>query len=205
MNDKFDGNGLYKLFSTTGNETLSVSVYNGLSSIVVFSKGSDSKRPKVKFNITGAPTLCLIKITKELIQAQPDTRIPFFQMNYNRETRAYEQATTFVFFKDDKKCYGVEITNHLLSTPIKFMFKAASTFATDSSAMPEHQRSELGFLEFKQCLEKLYDAILLSRIGYERNMNRGNSNRPRQASNGDPYRNNNGSSGSNGSSEDIFG
>lgn len=204
MSDKFDGNGLFKLFSTTGNETLSVSVYNGLSSIVVFSKGSDSKRPKVKFNITGAPTLCLIKIVRELIQAQPDTRIDFYQMNYNRETRAYERLTTFVFFKDDKKCYGVEITNHLLSVPIKFMFKAASTFATDSSAMSEHQRSELGFLEFKQCLESLQNAILLSRIGYERNMMRSNGNKPRQASNGDPYRNSN--SGNNDqSSEDIFG
>lgn len=202
--NNYDLNGLYKIFSVSGQETLSLSVFSSLATLVVFRKGSQDRRPVVKFNITGAPAMCLSKLIKDLVASQPDTRMPFFQMNYNREQRTYERATSFVFFKDEKKCYGVEITNNVLSTPAKFMFKAPSTFAMGSEPMTEEQKSELGILEFRKQLDNLCIASLLSRFNMQKPMNRSNGNNNNRNNynrppSGDPYKN------QPTSSEDVFG
>lgn len=172
--DKYNLNALWKAFSTTSNETLTLSVFQGRASLVMFKKGTESRRPIVKFNLSLAACLKMVDIMKSLIDAQPETRVPFVQMSYNNESRSYEQATSFVFYKDDKRCYGIEIANKFLTTPVKILFKIPNTFTFSGDSMSEEQKSLLGVREFIVVLQdQIPQALLLSRYGME-NLNGGN-------------------------------
>lgn len=175
-NMQYNFNGIYRLFSVTGNETLSISVYQGAASMVVFKKGTESRRPVVKMSLGDATILKLVDILTNLMDASPETRMPFLQMTFNRETRAYEQTTSFVFFKDERRCYGVEVSNRAIPTPIKFIFKCPSTFSTGSEAMTDEQKSTLGLKEFIRVLDrKLEVATLLSRFNMDPLQNKGSN------------------------------
>jgi hypothetical protein len=69
---KFDGNGLWRAYSATGNETISLSVYNGSASITVFKKGTDNRRPAVKMNLSKGAIIRIQEILLALEKAQPD-------------------------------------------------------------------------------------------------------------------------------------
>lgn len=203
---QYNFNGLWKGYSQTGNETLSISVYMGNASITMFRKGSDSRQPVVKMNLSMAAIIKLNDIIKQLIDAQPDTRSPFVQMTFNKESRNYEQATNFVFFKDERRCFGVEISNKLNPTPVKIMFKCASTFSTGAESLTEEQKSLLGIREFLKTLELLPITLLLSKFNYEAPQRRGGYGKNKGGGGGnyrsqsrDPY-------GASGSEEDnVFG
>ena len=170
----YNFNGLWKAFSSTGNETLSLSVYQGAASLVMFRRGTDSKRPVAKMSLGGAAVIKLKDILKSLMDAQPDTRAPFVQLIFNKESRNYEQATNFVFFKDDKRCFGVEVSNKLNPTPVKIMFKCANTFSTGAESMTDEQKSILALRELIQILEvEIPQAMLLSRFNMELPQRRG--------------------------------
>lgn len=205
--NKYNLNGLYRIFSNTGNETLSISVYNAIGSLVIFRKNSENRRPLVKMNISGTPKIRLVDLLKSLLDAQPDTRMPFIQMAFNKETRAYEQQTAFVFFKDEKRCYGVEISNKSITTPIKFMFKCPNTFTASNTPMTDEEKSVLGVRELIEVLNMLPEACLLSRLNMESMTGprkTGNMGGPRNNASGgsrDPYA----APPSVGGSDDIFG
>lgn len=194
QDNKYNMNGLWRVFSQTGNETLSLSVYNGSASLVVFKKGSESKRPSVKMNLSLPALALLAKILRQLKDAQPGTRSPFVQRQFDKESREYTQATSFVFFKDEKRCYGVEISNKFISTPIKIYFKAGATFSKGSEPLSDEQRSILGMDELIYWVEVgLPEAALLSRLNMElapRGMSGNGQSRP-QGGNG--YQRNGGS------------
>lgn len=163
----YNFNKLWSGYSQTGNETLNLSVYQGMASLVMFRKNSESKRPVVKMTLGGAAVIKLRDILRNLMDAQPDTRLPFVQMTFNKESRTYEQATNFVFFKDEKRCYGIEISNKLNPTPVKVMFKCPTTFSTGAESMTEEQKSVLGLREFLEVMTTLPIALLLSRFNLE--------------------------------------
>lgn len=199
----FNLNGIWKCFSQTGNETLSLSVYNGNASIVMFRRGTESNRPVVKMSLSPAACIKLIQILKKLMESQPDTRSPFTQMTFNKESRQYEQATNFVFYKDDKRCYGIEVSNKLNPTPTRFVLKCASTFSTGAESMTDEQKSHLAMLELIQVFEKMPDYVIASRFNMEPPQRGGRGKKGggggyRQQSR-DPY----GSSGS--ESDNVFG
>lgn len=199
----FNLNGIWKCFSQTGNETLSLSVYQGNPSLVMFRRGTESNRPVVKMTLSAAACIKLVQLLKKLMDSQPDTRSPFTQMTFNKESRQYEQATNFVFYKDDKRCYGVEITNKLNPTPTRFVFKCASTFSTGAESMTDEQKSNLAMLELIQVFENMPMFTIASRFNMEPPQRGGRSKKSgggnyRQQSR-DPY----GSSGS--ESDNVFG
>ena len=208
MDNTYNFNGIYRAFSKSGEETLSVSIFRGTASFVVFKKGGD-KRPVVKVPLPLAACLKIGDDIEKLLAAQPETRIPFVQLSFNKEARTFETEATLVFFKDDRRCYGVEITSKQLTTPVRFYFKCPSTMSSGNEAMTDEQKSQLGLRELKMViLSQIPAALMLSRFNMETMPNRnggGNTNRggggyqQRPAGSRDPY-----SSG--GSEEDsIFG
>ena len=201
---------MWKSFSITGNETISLSVYQGSASLVVFKKGSESRRPVVKMTLTIASCLKIADILTQLLDAQPETRQPFLQMSFNKETRAYEQNTSFVFFKDERRCYGLEISNRAIPTPIKILFKCPATFSTGSEALSDEQKSQLAVRELIIILrDQIPQAMLLSRFNMEPIQKGGprsggtyrRKNADSGRSNQDPYS----SPSPSGGSDEIFG
>ena len=186
QDNKYNLNGLWRLYSQTGNETLSLSVYNSTASIVVFKKGTESRKPSVKLNLS-LPALHLIgNLLKLLKDAQPNTRQPFVSQKFDKDSREYRADTSFIFFKDDKRCYGIEISNKFIPTPIKFIFRAPATFSKGSEPLSDEQKSLLGLEEFLYWVDVgLPQAMLLSRFNMDlvasgggniNNNNRGHSN-----------------------------
>lgn len=153
MENTFNCNSLFKCFSLTSNETLQVSVYNASASMSVFRKNSENRQPIIKMAMSPEACLKLVDVLKSLLDAQPETRIPFIQMVFNKESRNYEQYSTFVFFKDEKKCYGIEVTNRQYTTPIKFILKSPNTFTIGSEPMSEDKKSLLALRYLIQVFE----------------------------------------------------
>lgn len=180
--NKYNFNNLWRTFSQTGNETLSISVYNGTASLVVFKKGSESKRPAVKMNLGYSSIRLIWNILRSLKDAQPGTRSPFVQRMFNKESREYDQATSFVFFKDEKRCYGVEVSNKFIPTPIKFTFKCGATFSKGSEPLNDEQRSLLALEELIYWMsdQGLPHAIMLSKFNLELSHGNGNNGGNRQ-------------------------
>ena len=200
QDNKYNLNGLWRLYSQTGNETLSLSVYNTTASIVVFKKGTESRKPSVKLNLS-LPALHLISnLLKLLKDAQPNTRQPFVSQKFDKDSREYRADTSFIFFKDDKRCYGIEISNKFIPTPIKFIFRAPATFSKGSEPLSDEQKSLLGLEEFLYWVEVgLPQAMLLGRFNMDLMNNNYNNNRG-QHSNG----NSNGYQKQNYSNHDSF-
>lgn len=202
---KFNLNAIWRSFSQTGNETLSISIYNGSASFVMFKKGAESRRPVAKTPLSLSGCIRICDIIDNLENAQPETRMPYVQLNYNRETRQTEQAVSYVFFKDDKRCYGIEVSSKQLSTPVKFMLHSPGTFSAGSEPLTDEQRSLLALRELKMVLQiQVPQATLLSRLNLDpmagRSGGRGGNyaNRGGQSGSRDPYAN----SGSEG--RDVF-
>lgn len=201
QDNKYNLNGLWRLYSQTGNETLSLSVYNSTASIVVFKKGTESRKPSVKLNLSLPAMHLIASLLKMLKDAQPNTRQPFVSQKFDKDSREYRADTSFIFFKDDKRCYGIEISNKFIPTPIKFIFRAPATFSKGSEPLSDEQKSLLGLEEFLYWVEVgLPQAMLLSRFNMDL-MNNNNSNNNRgQHSNG----NSNGYQKQNYSNHDSF-
>jgi hypothetical protein len=177
MDNKYNLNSLWRAFSQTANETLSFSVYNGTASIVMFKKGSESRRPVVKMNLSVPALLMMGDILKSLLDAQPGTRLPFVQMSFNKEGRTYEQATSFVFYKDDKRTYGIEISNKFIPTPVKVPLRCSATFSRGAEPLTDEQKSQYAVRELiKLCNEQLPEAMLLSRFNMEQPTGNSNGN-----------------------------
>ena len=200
QDNKYNLNGLWRLYSQTGNETLSLSVYNTTASIVVFKKGTESRKPSVKLNLSLPAMHLIASLLKMLKDAQPNTRQPFVSQKFDKDSREYRADTSFIFFKDDKRCYGIEISNKFIPTPIKFIFRAPATFSKGSEPLSDEQKSLLGLEEFLYWVEVgLPQAMLLSRFNMDLMNNNSNNNRG-QHSNG----NSNGYQKQNYSNHDSF-
>lgn len=200
QDNKYNLNGLWRLYSQTGNETLSLSVYNSTASIVVFKKGTESRKPSVKLNLSLPAMHLIASLLKMLKNAQPNTRQPFVSQKFDKDSREYRADTSFIFFKDDKRCYGIEISNKFIPTPIKFIFRAPATFSKGSEPLSDEQKSLLGLEEFLYWVEVgLPQAMLLSRFNMDL-MNNNNNNNRGQHSNG----NSNGYQKQNYSNHDSF-
>ena len=151
--------------------------------------------------------------------AQPETRQPYIHQSYNRDSRTFEQEAALIFFKDDRKCFGIELTSKTLTEPVRVYFKCPSTFSSGNEQMSDEQKSLLGVREFKLVLlQQIPAATLLSRFnmpsapngggggGYQRNGGQGGGGGYQRSGGGsrDPY--NGGGANSGGSEEDsIFG
>lgn len=200
QDNKYNLNSLWRLYSQTGNETLSLSVYNSTASIVVFKKDTESRKPSVKLNLSLPAMHLIANLLKMLKDAQPNTRQPFVSQKFDKDSREYRADTSFIFFKDDKRCYGVEISNKFIPTPIKFIFRAPATFSKGSEPLSNEQKSLLGLAEFLYWVEVgLPQAMLLSRFNMDL-MNNSNNNNRGQHSNG----NSNGYQKQNYSNHDSF-
>ena len=200
QDNKYNLNGLWRLYSQTGNETLSLSVYNSTASIVVFKKGTESRKPSVKLNLSLPAMHLIASLLKMLKDAQPNTRQPFVSQKFDKDSREYRADTSFIFFKDDKRCYGIEISNKFIPTPIKFIFRAPATFSKGSEPLSDEQKSLVGLEEFLYWVEVgLPQAMLLSRFNMDLMNNNSNNNRG-QHSNG----NSNGYQKQNYSNHDSF-
>lgn len=196
MEPTYNFNSLWRAFSHTGQETLQLSVFQGNVSMALFRRGTESRRPVAKLGLSVAGLLQMQDILKTLIDSPPDTRMPFSSITFDRETRKYDIASTFVFFKDDKRCYGVEISNKMNPNPVKIMFKCANTFSTGSESMTEEQKSLFGIRELLAWFQHCMDAILLSRWNMENpakqrqnggNQQRGGYQRNNGGGSHDPY------------------
>lgn len=211
MENQYNLNSLYKAYAKGNEDSLTISVFRGSASFVVFKKGSDSRRPAVKVPLSIAACLRISDILTKLMEAAPETRLPFVQMSYNKDARTFEQEATLVFFKDEKKCCGIEVSSKEMQTPIKFFMRSPSTFSTGNEPMTDEQKAQLGLRELKLVLlDQLPVAMMLGRFNMPTMPNRGGGNgggggysRPNNNNGGgsrDPY------GSSSGSEEDsIFG
>ena len=149
----YNCNSMYRCFSRTSNETFQVSVYNSTVSMSIFRKNSENRQPIIKIPMSPEACIQLVNVLKSLQDAAPETRIPYIHQVFNKETRNYESYTTFVFYKDEKRCYGIEATSRQYSTPIVFPLKAPSTFTTGNEPMSEEKRSLLALKHLIQIFE----------------------------------------------------
>lgn len=197
MDNKYNFNSTWRAFSTTSNETLTLSTYQGTVSITMFKKGTESRKPPVKKNLSLAELLVIGNLLKELLKAQPNTRMPFTQMNFNKETRTYEAGTSFVFVKDDHRTYSIEISSKYIPTPVKFAIRCSSTFTTTGEALGDEQKSHYGMLELIEIFTHILpEQINLSKFNIEPRQNGGN----RGGNNNHQHNNNN-----NGNNRDPYG
>ena len=163
---EFNGNGLWHCYSQTGNETIQISVYQGLASLVMFRKGSENRKPAAKMILHTSACIKLADMLKALLDAQPGTRMPFVQMSFNKEARNYETHTSFVFTKDEHRCYTLEVTNKMLTTPVKFPLRCPSTFTSGSEPLTDEQKSVLEVRALIRLLSSIIDtAVMVSRLG----------------------------------------
>lgn len=162
--NSFNMNNLWRQFSLTGNETLSISAYNGSASLTMFRKGTDNRKPAIKFTLSRAMQLAMADRLEALLDAPPGTRSPIVQQRFSKENRTYEIDTQFVFVKDDKKCYSIEVSNKYVPTPVKFGIRCPSTFSFGSDALTDEQKSYYGMQELIDILRhQLPQACLLTR------------------------------------------
>lgn len=153
LENTYNCNSLFKCFSLTSNETFQLSVYNASASMSIFRKNSETRQPIIKVALSPEAILKIVDILKALIDSQPETRIPFIQMVFNKESRTYEQYSTFVFAKDEKKCYTIEVTSRQYTTPIKFVLKSPNTFTIGSEPLSDDKKSLLALRSLIQALE----------------------------------------------------
>lgn len=157
-------NNIWRQFSVTGNETLSLSAYGGAASLTMFRKGTDNRKPAIKFTLSRGMQLAMIDRLKALLDAPPGTRSPIVQLRFSKENRTYENDTQFVFVKDDKKCFSIEISNKFFPAPIKFNIRSPSTYSFGSEPLSDELKSRYGLEELIRFLEfDLPLACLLSR------------------------------------------
>jgi hypothetical protein len=193
---KFDGNGLWRAYSATGNETISLSVYNGSASITVFKKGTDNRRPAVKMNLSKGAIIRIQEILLALEKAQPDTRTPFVKMLFDKEARTYQSDVSFGFGKDTRNCYYIDVQSKFITTPIKFAVRCANSWSMGNSALSDEDKSKYGLKELIETFRELPTCINLSRIDMER-LPRNNNN---HGGGNNSYRGNN----NGGSAHDAF-
>ena len=178
MADSYNLNRLFRLFSQSGEETLQLGVYNQVSSLVMFRKNTQDNRPVVKTSIDAAARVKLSGMLRELLEATPDTRLSYIQMQYNRDQKSYEPHTTFTFGKDEKNMIYVEVGNKILTPPIKFIFKCSNSFSLGADPLSDQEKSRLHVLSFLETLEKkLPYAELLSTWNMTNTPRGGGSNR----------------------------
>lgn len=214
MENTYNLNAIYRLSSKGNEDALMVSIFRGMASFVMFKKGD--KRPAVKVPISLAACIRIADYLDKLKDAQPETRLPFVHQSYNRDSRTFEQEAALIFFKDERKCCGIELSSKTLTEPVRVYFKCPSTFSAGNEQMSDEQKSLLGMREFKMILlQQIPMASLLSRFnmpsapsggGFQRNgggQGGGNFQRSNGGGSRDPY---NGGGSSGGSEEEsIFG
>ena len=186
----FNLNSLWRQFSMTGNETLSLSAYNGGIALVMFRKGGENKKPAVKFTLSRAVQLAIADRLEKLLSDGP-TRVPVVQQSFNKDSRTYEIATQFVFVKDDHKCYSVEVSNKYIPNPVKFSLRCASTFSFGSEPLSDEMKSYYALQEFIDILRNALTASYLSRYGVENINHRGGNNNNGSRNNNFQRRNDN--------------
>lgn len=146
-------NGMWQCYSVGGNETLNLSVYNGVAHLSVFKKGTDSRHPIAKFTWNRPAFDYAIKLCQQMLKAEPNTRRTIISLKNDRGN--VEVVGETVFVKDEKKTYGLEIISKSLSTPIRFNFRAPSSFSVDGENMSDELRSTLGFESFIEDLKAI--------------------------------------------------
>lgn len=176
MAANFNLNQLWRQYSLTGNETLQVAAFNGTISLVMFRKGSENRKPAVKFTLSRCAQLDLVELLKKLQTDPPSSRIPLVQQRFNKDSRTYEIDTQFVFVKDEHRCYSIEVSNKYMPTPVKFPIKASATYSLGSEPLSDERRSATAMKELIELFESVTrEAALLSRFGME-NTRGGSSN-----------------------------
>lgn len=184
MENTYSLNAIVQAYSTTGNETLSLSYYGGNTSLVVFAKDG-SKKPLIKISLPQAAVIKLRAIIKQIIDAQPGTRMTFEQQIYDKDSKQFKLGSGIIFVKNDKRCIEIELTNRSLQSPLVFKLACPNSFAAEGNPLTDEERSKL---QAQVWLETLNNDF----------MNRMNSrfNMPKPQGNSNYRSNNNG--GSNG-------
>ena len=195
MADAFNLNAIWRQFSMTGNETLTLSAYNGSAALVMFKKGSESRKPTVKFNISSAMAIAIKERLERLLDDPPGTRVPLVQQTFNKDARTYEVNTQFVFVKDEHSCYSIEVMNRYIATPVKFNLRCPNTFSFGQELLSDETKSAYALKDLIKLFdETIHLAMMLSRYGMENTRRGGKSD-----GNNSGYQRNNG-----GGSRDPF-
>lgn len=190
-NYKFDFNRIWVTRNEAG-DSLSLSAFNGRISLVLFKKGSG--KPDVK---VAAPIPFLLRwksILKELITANPGTKVPFVVMKYDPNTKQSTKDVNIIFAKDEKNCYYIEMQTARVA-PVRFNLRGSGMYSDGSNPMTDEGRSLIGLQELTYVLQ---NEIPLARMlstytsGAPSNFKGGNAPKPgndfkKQAPSSDPF------------------
>ncbi len=192
-NLSFNMQGLWAKSSTTNDETLQISVWQGTASFVVFSKKKTGRDAIVaKISLPRAAITIITDFLKTILTSGPETRLPYitktFVRNQDGKGGTYENADSMTIFRDERKLIGLEIHGPKISNPIKFMLKIPGTMQTGQD-MTDQMKSEIDTRTLITVLtHDIPNAIYLSRFNMPPRDQRGGGNR--QGGGGGSYNNN---------------
>lgn len=188
--------------------SLTITAYQGVASLCMFRTGGDSgKGPAAKLILGGAVRLRLIDTLSRLLKADPGTRLPFTQLDFDKNAgagnSAWSNGTSWTFYKDENRVCHVEVQNRIVTEPEVFTFKSTASISDGPTPSTEEVRSTWAVKELIAFLQyELVTMTLLStygventfpnrssgggRGGYQRNDNRSNRNGG-GGGNADPY------------------
>jgi hypothetical protein len=146
-------NHIAKIFSRSGDETLSISTFAKQASLVCFRRGTQDNRPAIKTPLGDATRVKLIEILEKLLNSPPNTTESFIQLKFNRDLKTYENDTVYSWYRDDKSCFGVKISNRLINPEIDFIFRAPASFSVGGDTLTEQERSRLALIAFINTLK----------------------------------------------------
>lgn len=141
----FNLNTVWQANSTTNNETLSLSYYQGGASLCLFKKGrGSSKRPLAKLRLTSDGAAKLASFLLDLSKSQPETRNSFLSDTYSEKSKGWEQGTdmSLVFVKTDRRTYNIEITSEEITDPIVIKLLASRSYCCNGTPETDEARSQ---------------------------------------------------------------
>ncbi|MDY2700761.1 MAG: hypothetical protein SOV61_14630 [Lachnospiraceae bacterium] len=130
--------------------SITLGAFAGRTSITVFRKGMNE--PDIKVNIPTSFQLRWRAILKEIIQANPGTKIPFIQHVYDMTTKSMVKNLTMTFIKNEKNVIQVEVSTPK-SSQYRFTIRSNGMYS-DGNPIAEDQRSVQGAQELMAILDK---------------------------------------------------
>ena len=176
-NNRFNTNAVWMTTSISGQETLTLSYYNGGCSLTVFPRGgSGSRKPLIKISLSSDGVIVLREALTRLLEAQPDTRESFEKSSYDKETRSSKVEATIVLVKDNKRNCLLELTGRGLHEPLSFKIMAAQSFSHNGTPFSEEERSRLKVRHLIDVLKNDYMTRMLSNFNADKRQFGGNNN-----------------------------
>lgn len=164
---KFNLSSYMTLREFQGSRTISLNAFSGGVSFSIWDSNQRGA-PVDSIPLSRAVVRMLVKTLKNIIKAQPNTIVPFWQHTWDKSQNGgkggWVKGNMFKIIKDDKQTYALEISTPKIEVPIKVTFRGPK-MSVDTDDLTDSQRSESGLMDLIDVLEKETPWLrLLSRL-----------------------------------------